>query len=358
MKLDELFYALGDVAAGKRTLEDVCKEMAQKDKERFSKLFEAGKKFLSDLKTNVKQNVKDEIKKADIAAKYDTSSAVTVDVKGQKGYIGLKPKKKLPWWKQIGKNLADSMRNTADVLEGKKTLPKAAKDEVKRIDKSLSTESSVYRTASAAAKGTFAGVKKTIENLRGTSTPTPQPKAPDNPYETLDSEQLGHAMGVAYENIVRMDHIGGFTNSERDKALAEIQKIIDVAKKRFPDVKPEDKGAYFQHANVQSTEAELFAYMKADAAKNKDNIKQEDIVRYEAWRQSKDYELNGPTMTLKEGPFMNTARYGSAQWRNEAPQPHYKADEMLKSPLKSAKTIMTKQEIAEYTQRFSKINIR
>ena len=354
----ELFYALGDVADGKRTLEEVCRDMSDKNKERFSKFLELGKAFLKDLKSNVKQSVKEEKRKADMEAKYDMSAAVTVDIDGKKLYAGVKPKEKQSWWKKFRRKTSASMKNTAEVVEGSKTVVQGIKDELKRVDKSMSEESKLHRNVSSIVKGTIRGTKDTFRNLRGISGAGAQPQKPKISYETLEPEQFSVAMGVAYENIVHMEHFGRtMPDAERAKGLAEVQKVIDAAKKRFPDVKPQNKGAYFQNAQVQSVEAELFAYMKADAAKSGDSLMQREVANYEAWRDGKDSEIKGPMMTLKEEPFSNIARYGSASWRNGKESAEWTAETMLKDPLKSGRNVMTKKEVAAMQAKMSKIKV-
>lgn len=354
MNLDELFYALGDVAAKKRTLEDVCKDMAKQDKDKIAKLFEAGKLFLRNLKTNVKE----EIRKADIEANYDTSGALTVDINGKKGYVGLKPKNKQSWWKKWRENAAASLKNSTEVIEGSQTVVQGIKSEGKRINKSMMNESSAYRKVYGTVVGSFKGMSRTVRDLRGISGSDVKPQTPKNPYENLNSEQLSIAMGVAYENLIRMEHSGEFSDDEKAKGLAEVQKVIDAVKERFPDIKPEGKGAYFQNVNVQSVEAELFAYMKADAAKNNNAVIQGDVARYEAWRKCENFEVKSPMMTITEIPYENVARFGSASWRNDKENSEWTVESMLKNPLKSAKKAMTSEDVAATRKMLEKLNVR
>ena len=137
MKLDELFYSLGDVAAGKRTLEDVCKDMVKQDKKKFEDLFDYGKKILKKLKENVKQSARDEIKNNDMQAKYDMSQAISAQVDGKTMFVGLKPKEKQSWWRKWRTNASQSLQNAADVVGGKKSVTQGVKDEVRRVNQSI-----------------------------------------------------------------------------------------------------------------------------------------------------------------------------------------------------------------------------
>lgn len=356
MKLDELFYSLGDVAAGKRTLEDVCKDMVKQDKKKFEDLFDYGKKILKKLKENVKQSARDEIKNNDMQAKYDMSQAISAQVDGKTMFVGLKPKEKQSWWRKWRTNASQSLQNAADVVGGKKSVTQGLKDEVSRVNQSILNESSVYRKGYSAVKGGINGVKKTFNELRGIESENkPVPK---NPYQALDMSQFRAAMGAAYENLVKMEHLGAMPDSEKAKGIAEIQKIIEAAKDRFPNVMAESKGAYFQNAKLQETEAVLFAYMKEDAQKSGDAVAQGDVARYASWREGKDFEIKGGMMTIQEMPFENVARYGSASWRNDEKRDDYTARDYLKNPLQSAKNTLSTEQIALEKAKLEKLVIR
>lgn len=354
MKTDELFYSLGDVAAGRRTLEDVCKEIHEKDKERFKQLLNAGKVFLSSIKDNVKQNIKEETNKNDMAARYDLKSAVTVEIDGKKT-LSAKHKEKQSWWKRIKSETAQKLSNMAAVLEGRKSFSEGLKDYAKITHDFSMAESKAYRKGYSAINGTVKGVKQTLNELRGVtqnkndakkSTAEKTPLQPQNPYETLQPEQLTAAMGIAYHNIVWMQNLGSMPESEKVKYMEEVQKIIDVAKKRFPNIKPENKGSYFESPNIQVGEAELFACMKANAAVSDDVVFKQEVAKYAAWRNNEDYVEKGANLTIREAPFQNLHRYRSTEDRKDP----VRADctvELLQNPYHYAKKHFNQKSVSD-----------
>lgn len=365
MKADELFYSLGDVAAGKRTLEDVCKEMHEKDKERFKQLLNAGKVFLSSLKNNVKQNIKEETTKNDMAAKYDLKSAVTVEINGKK-MLSAKRKEKQSWWKRLKTETAQRLTNMAAVLEGRKSFSEGLKDDIKISHDLSMNESKAYRKGYSAINGTVKGVKQTLNELRGVSqnkndakksTADKTPLQPQNPYETLQPEQLTAAMGIAYRNIVWMQNLGSMPESEKAKYIEEVQKIIDVAQKRFPDIKPENKGSYFENPNIQGCEAKLFACMKANAATSDDVVFKQEVAKYTTWRNNEDYVEKGPMLTIREAPFQNLHLYRSAEDRKD-PVRDDVTIEYLQNPYHHAKNALTKSQLAAERAKVAALNIR
>ncbi len=104
MQLSDLFYSLGDVVAGKRSLDDVLKELQEKDKEKIKQLYDVCKNFVSKLKTNIKESVVKADQKNEQKAKYDMSSAVVVKKDGEIFHMGAKEKEKQSWWKKVRNN--------------------------------------------------------------------------------------------------------------------------------------------------------------------------------------------------------------------------------------------------------------
>lgn len=354
MELSELFYALGDVAAGKRSLSDVCKDMAEKDKEKFQKLFDAGKIFLQTLTNNVKNEVKNEVKKEDMQANYDMSAAVTVNINGKQAYMGAKPKEKQSWWEKFRQNTARSFHNMADVLSGKKTIKEGIKDEMSGIHKSMMNEVKPYRKVVSASRGGAKGVQKTLDELRGIRK---KETTVENPYEKLSPERFSVALKTAYMNIIRMEHMGAaLPPEEKKKAMDELQKVLSAAQKRMPDVKADAGGSYFTDDKLKSVEGQMFAYMKSDVEKGQSSSDKIDVKKFEAWRQGENWKLPlGNGKVLQEQPYHNSSVFLSRG--DDKSGTKYNTHDFLYNPLKSAKNILSQEEIQAEIQKIKELKM-
>ena len=150
-------------------------------------------------------------------------------------------------------------------------------------------------------------------------------------------------MHTAYTNIVRMQHFGqSMSDTKKDKALTEINRLMESAQKRFPYSKSETKGSYFTDPKLQDTEAQLLAYIKSSEAKygkDADN----NTMKYDAWRQGKNFKMPlGGDMTLCEKPYENTALYGTSDERFAN---SFTAKDLL-NPLETGSSLMTEKDVA------------
>ena len=319
MKLSELFYTLGDVAEGKKTFAEGFKDLKEKDRERLHKLYDAAKVFTQTLSSNIKDKIKGneanvpQVKRSFMMKQRDAFASYFEDLSKIK--------------------YKDVVRN-----------------EFKRTHNNLKGDYKLYRQADGVRRGI-------IETLRGLK----KPKAPTNPYESLNPEQFQAAMRQAYVNAVRLDHFNPIMiKGEKEKVLGEIQKVVEAAAKRFPDVKSADKGAYFKDPQIASAEGNLFAYLKADAQNSKDNVFKEETARYEAWRQGKNYEMPMGGKTYSERPFENIDVYGHSHKVIENYDKNVQvADaECFTHPLKTARNVMTSDQLAAEIAKVRALNIR
>ena len=131
---------------------------------------------------------------------------------------------------------------------------------------------------------------------------------------------------------------------------------MESAKKRYPDMQPTDKGAYFKDAKIQNTEAQLFAYMQKDCEKNSDNnfVKQE-MKKYEAWRQNKDY-VQG---FMSEYPFNNVELYGGTITKDmKGLHGKFTAKDHLYNPLEKGQSVMSNKQLLEEKMKIAKLNLK
>ncbi len=350
----DFLYILGDVAAGKISLKEACKHLADKDKDRAKRLLETTKQAF----TIIKSSIKERKQELDMQAQYDMSSAVKININGNTSYMGVKPKQKKSWAKQMLENLGRTLKTTGSVLTGEKTIKQATKEEAQAIQESLSNSSNVYRGFRATAE-TISGFTKNIKELRGLETSKGGPsKKETNPYDRLEPNQFDVAMHTAYANIVRMEHFGqSMSDAEKDKALAEINRLMESAQKRFPDSKSEIKGNYFTNPKLQDAEAQLLAYMKSSEAKYGKSAN-DDMMKYDAWRQGKDFEMPMGNKTLSEKPYNNIELYVASSTKNQGYRDFYNAKDHLRNPLEAGQRVMSAKDIAMEKAKLEKLTIR
>ena len=348
----DFLYILGDVAAGKISFKEACKYLA--DKDRAKKLFETTKQAF----TIIKSSIKERKQELDMQAKYDMSSAVKININENTSYMGVKPKQKKSWFKQMSENLGRTLKTTGSVLTGEKTIKQATKEEFQAVQESLSNSSNVYRGFRATAE-TISDFTKNIRELRGIETPkTELPKKETNPYDRLEPNQFDVAMHTAYTNIVRMEHFGqSMSDAEKDKALAEINHLMESAQKRFPDSKSEIKGNYFTNPKLQDAEAQLLAYMKSSEAKHGKSAN-DDMIKYDAWRQGKDFEMPTGNKTLSEMPYQNTELYLSSSTKDNDRLTNLFTAKDLRNPLEAGQRVMSAKDVAIAKAQLAKMTIR
>ncbi len=356
----DFLYTMGDVVSGKISFEYAVKDLHKKDKEKAKDFLDNAKKSFNDLIKSIKDKKRD----LDMQAKYDMSSALKTNLNGKTSYIGVKEKPKESWLKQMTKNLGRTLKNSGSVLTGEKTITQALHDEANAVQDSLSNNSNIYRgfraTMEVSGQRLNAWAKRKKE-LRGIETPkTQQPKKEINPYDKLDNEQFSVAMHTAYYNIVRMENFGPLMpDSEKDKAIAEINRLMESANKRYPNTDTSDKGAYFKDTKLQNVEAQLFAYMKKDCEKNPDNnLVKEEMQKYNSWRQGKNYTVEGPIMSISEAPFNNIELYGGITTKEiDSLHGEFTANDHLYKPLERGQNVMSEKDIAIAKAQLEKLKV-
>ncbi len=349
----DFLYLMGDVAAGKISFKEACKDLGERDKERAQRFFDVAKQSFEILKSSIKEQSKDN----EMAAKYDLSAAVKVKTSdGKTTYMGVKPQKKRNFFQKLSENYGKDMILMGEFLVGKKTYRQVQKERFERVKANVMASSSLVRKIDAVVRGT-GHARKRIKELQGLETPQLQKEIkPENLYDKLENEQFSVAMHTAYQNIVRMQHFGSsMSDAEKDKALAEIALLMESAQKRMPEIKMEAKGSYFTEPKLQDTEARLFSYMKGfEKIYPSSN---EDMKKYANWRNGEDFSMPiGTTMQLTETPFHNFNRYLSP--RADDGLVNYTANDHLFKPLEAGKNVMTAKEFAEQKALVSRLNIR
>ena len=347
--LADFLHTMGDVAKGKISFADAVKDLNEKDKAIAKEFFNKAKETFKDLMKSIKDKKRD----LDMQAKYDMGSAVKVSQNGQTSYMGVKEKPKKSYFKEFIENGGRSLKNAGEVLTGEKTLGQAVKAELKAVDVSMSGSYRGYRYA----KATVEGLRDIIARHRGTKKEHPQPKKEINPYDKLEPNQFSVALHTAYTNLVRIENFGPLLpEKEKDIAIAEVNKLMESAKKRYPDMQPTDKGAYFKDTKIQNTEAQLFAYMQKDCEKNSDNnlVKQE-MKKYEAWRQNKDY-VQG---FVSEYPFNNVELYGGTITKDmKGLHGKFTAKDHLYNPLEKGQNVMSDKQLLKEKMKIAKLNLK
>lgn len=355
---------LADVAEGKKDLNEVINSITSNLEER-NKLkngFDKFKEVVSDLKKNVKEQIKDEIRKNDLQAKYETDAAMEVkDSQGNTiGYIGLKSKQKKAWIDKMKEDMATSLHNSADLLTNKKTFKEVQREQWSKIHQDNIETSTVYRHASGITTGIYKGVKKTIEELRGIKNRKQSSKvqSPANKYAQLDETQFRVSLGAAYDNFARLEHFN-VADDVKNEVLQEINLVLEEAKKRYPDAKQENtQGTYFKDKDVAGMEQQLMPYMR-EVAKSDFAFAQE-VNRFEAWRNGNDAAITAGALTVKEMPFENAARWGNVDKIFNISKAT-EGDQALNyffNPYESGKKVMSQKDLAIAKAQAEKLVIR
>ena len=347
----DFLYMMGDVAAGKISFDEAVKELNTRDRERAKRLIEVTKQAYETLKKSIAERKRE----LDINAKYDMSHSLRINEDGKTSYIGLKPKNKEPWYKRITHNAGRSIKRFGELLTGEKTFRQVSNEEINDFTENLSNNSNIFRGVRATVEG-INSAGKTIKQLRGLSPETTRKNK--NPYDNLKDEQFPAALHAAYYNIVRMEHFGKtMPDAEKDKAISEINLLMESAQKRYPDTKAANAGTYFTDPKLQNIEAQLFAYMKENSIQTPDdNIIKEDIQRYEVWRHGKKFSRPLGNGTYEEEPFHNRALFISRQ--PDTDKPIYTAKDHLFNPLQKGKNIMSNEELAAEKAKVERLKIR
>ncbi|MBQ7659560.1 MAG: hypothetical protein IJS26_02295 [Alphaproteobacteria bacterium] len=365
----EILRQLADVAEGKKEFNDVVKSVTNSDSEiaKIKHEFDSFKSIISSLKNNIKESVKDEIRTNDLNAKYETSSAMEVkDSEGNTvGYVGLKTKQKKSWWEKVKESMATSFQNRADLLTGKKTLKQVMREDASRLKENLMETSVVFRKPISVADGVHKGFRKTISELRGIEQQQARASLKarndmlkakmnaSNKYAALDDGQFAVALGSAYDNFARLEHLNA-PDSVKNEVLGEIGLVLEEAKKRFPNAAPEaTKGSYYKDQNVADMEQKLMPYMR-EACKTTP-ILRDDVRRYESWRNGQDATvLDTPALKLSEMPFENFARYANPDDKTifTASINHFR------NPYESGSNAMSAQQLAQQKALADSLHIR
>lgn len=365
----EILRQLADVAEGKREFNDVIKSVTNSDSEikKIKDSFDSFRTVIASLKSNIKESVKDEIRTNDLNAKYETTSAMEVkDEQGNTiGHVGLKAKQKKSWWEKVKESMATSFQNRSDLLTGKKTLKQVMREDASRLKENMMETSIVFRRPISVADGIHKGFKKTIAELRGTAKSnldvmkaTNQRVAEKlnmnaaNKYASLDDGQFAVALGAAYDNFARLEHLNTPDNVKAE-VLGEIGLVLQEAKKRFPNAAPEPtKGSYYKDQNIANMEQQLIPYMREAAKSNP--LLRDDVHRYEAWRNGQDAIVMTGALTVKEMPFENFARYG-----NPDKSVSFTAEiNHFRNPYESGTNAMSQSELAKQKALVDKLHIR
>jgi len=365
----EILRQLADVAEGKKEFNDVIKSVTNSESEiaKIKNEFDSFKSIIASLKNNIKESVKDEIRTNDLNAKYETSAAMEVkdDEGNTVGYVGLKSKQKKSWWEKVKESMATSFQNRADLLTGKKTLKQVINEDASRLKENLMETSVVFRRPISVADGVHKGFKKTISELRGIEQQQARASLKarndmlkekmnaSNKYAFLDDGQFAVALGAAYDNFARLEHLNA-PDSVKNEVLGEIGLVLQEAKKRFPNATPEPtKGSYYKDQDVANMEQQLMPYMR-EACKTTP-ILRDDVRRYESWRNGQDATISDtPALKLSEMPFENFARYG-----NPDKTIHFTAEiNHFRNPYESGTNAMSQSELAQKKAVVDRLHIR
>ncbi|MBR2299762.1 MAG: hypothetical protein IJ870_04225 [Alphaproteobacteria bacterium] len=363
----EILRQLADVAEGKRDLNDVIKSVTNTDSEiqQLKEHFDSFKNTISTLRNNIKESVKDEIRTNDLNAKYETSSAMEVkDSKGNTiGHIGLKTKQKKSWWEKVRENMATSFQNKADLLTGKKTLRQVMREDATRLKSNMMETSVVFRKSASVADGVHKGIKKTITELRGIEQQQARASikarnemlkekinsGKTDKYASLDDGQFAVAMGAAYDNFARLEHFNT-PDSVKNEVLGEIALVLEEAKKRFPNVTPEsNKGSYYKNQDVADMEQQFIPYMREASKGN--IVLSADVNRYNSWRNGEDATIMSDTLTIKERPFENFARYSNPDKSFTPDISHFN------NPYDKGSNVLSQKQLLTEKAKVAKLNI-
>lgn len=206
----------------------------------------------------------------------------------------------------------------------------------------------------------MSNLSEIISKLRGTSGPQKETKPQTNQdqlnakyeaYAKLDDHQFALALGAAYDNFARLEHLNTPDNVKAE-VLGEIGLVLAEAKKRFPNATPEPtKGSYYKDPNVANMEQQLIPYMREAAKSNP--LLRDDVHRYESWRNGADATIMTGTLTVKEMPFENFARYASPDDKTAftAEINHFR------NPYESGNKILSQKDIAIEKAKLAKLHI-
>lgn len=341
--LSEFFHTMGDVAEGSISLEEICAELTRPETEKIKEIYNMCASFISNLKTNIKEATQEATKKN----KEKTQDKMEWKINDNVVAYSMQPKEKLSFWARFKKNAGATLDNVASVMAGKKSLKDGVKTEISQAHNTLIEDYRSYRDMAGGVEGKIKGLNKTLQDLKKMK------EGPENPYDKLDDNQFRVAMAQAYQNVVKMEHADNMPDFEKNKVMADIQPLLDSAKKRFPDAQSADKGDYFTNPKLQNTESQLFSYMKTDAAKTPDVDTRLKVARFESWRQGKDFEVPvGGGKGLSEMPFHNASNYGQ---RGDTRS--YTA-ENFGSPLKAGQSVKSQAEMARLKAIVSDVKFR
>ncbi len=357
--LGEIFRTLADVADGKLSLDDAIQQTTTNNKEikQLKKHYNTFSQFVSSLKHNIKKEIRNTKLTNDFIHSYDTQSAVAIrDNQGNiKGFIGGKPKTKQSFWGKVKNRFARSLRQQADLIDGKMSLKEFTQTPLKNLHQDYMDDSKLYRQGTSIIQGINKGIKLSIAELRGTSRPqgnilknntSDSKNHTTNPYSSLDNTQLTVALGTAYENIVRLQHNGCRSANDKTEILSDFQQLISAARQRYPNTPTTLQGSYFKDKDFAAIEAQLFPFLK-EAGKN-DSVIMHDTKRYEKWRNNQSFSERN----LTEYPFHNSARYRHQDSSN------FHTIDTLKSPLKAGQNVMTKTQLQQAKAQIAQLNIR
>lgn len=186
-----------------------------------------------------------------------------------------------------------------------------------------------------------------VDNLEQRYSPE---RSEPNKYASLDDGQFRVALGVAYENLYRLNGHDNPANYAEDKkiVLDEVKLVMDEAKRRYPNAGEfPETGSYYKDADVQSAEQQMMPYMR-EAAKQ-DRVLAADVNRYEAWRNGQEAVImSGGPLKVTEKPFENTARWPS----------HMSSFEQLKNPYEAGSRVMSQKEFMQSREKVRNMYVR
>ena len=353
--LSTILRNLADVADGKLTLDEAIRQTTNDSKE--IELIKTHYNNFIDIVSQLKRNIKKEIKNAqltnDFEQNYETKSALyALDNEGNiTGLIGAKAKKKQSLWGTIKNRFSRRLRQHADFIDGKMSLKEFATTPLKNLHQDYMEDFSSYRQATGIIQGINRGIKQSITELRGTQKANHTnnisvPPSTQRLYDSLDNSQFAVALGTAYENIVRIQHDGYRSEADKKEIMTEFKYLINSAHNRYPHIHHTTKGSYFKDKDFAKIEAQLLPFLK-EAGKNNPVITH-DVKRYDSWRNNQPFTEG----IITEQPFHNAARY-SRQYSS-----NFHTINTLKSPLKTGQSIMSEQQLQQAKLQISKLNLR
>ena len=353
--LGEVFRTLADIADGKLSLDDAINQITTNNKEikQLKKHYHNFDKFVTSLKKNIKKEIRNAELSNNFAHKYDTQSALSIrDTQGNiKGFIGGKPKQKQSFWAKIKNRFSRSLRQQADLIDGKMSLKEFTQTPLKNLHQDYMEDSKLYRQGTSIVQGINKGIKQSIAELRGTSRPQGNTQNTNNDsipnlYTSLDNTQLTVALGTAYENIVKLQHNGYNSYKDQKEILFDFQQLISAARQRYPNTPTAPQGSYFKDKDIASIEAQLLPLLKESGKNN--CIVTADTKRYDSWRNNQSFTEG----SITEEPFHNSARYSSQDSSS------FHTIDTLRSPLKAGQNTMSEQQLQQTKAQIAKMTVR